>query len=155
LTFVADEDLDRQIVQRLREDGHVVWYVAEMVPGVSDQDVLNLANHEQAVLLTADKDFGELVYRQHLVNTGVVLLRLAGSPPAGKAQLVAWAVTAHMKEMAAASWSFLRGRFAYDNQGHEALGSAGIDQHQPQRGLASPLVLRSQLVELIVGTESG
>jgi predicted nuclease of predicted toxin-antitoxin system len=100
LKFVADENLDRQIVERLRVDGLVVWYVAEMAPGVSDQDVLNLANHEQAVLLTADKDFGELVYRQHLVNAGVVLLGLAGLPPAGKAELVARAVTAHMKEMA-------------------------------------------------------
>ena len=51
---MADENLDRQIVERLRHEGHVVWYVAEMAPGVSDQDVLNLANNEQAVLLTAD-----------------------------------------------------------------------------------------------------
>jgi predicted nuclease of predicted toxin-antitoxin system len=100
LKFVADENLDRQIVELLRQDGHVVWYVAEMVPGVSDQDVLTLANHEQAVLLTADKDFGELVYRQHLVNPGVILLRLSGLLPSVKAELVARAVTAHMKEMA-------------------------------------------------------
>ena len=100
MKFVADENLDRQIVERLRQDGHVVWYIAEMATGVSDQDVLNLANHEQAVLLTADKDFGELVYRQHLVNPGVILLRLAGLLPAVKAELVARAVTAHMKEMA-------------------------------------------------------
>lgn len=42
---MADDNLDRQIVERLRQDGHVVWYVAEMTPGVSDQDMLNLANH--------------------------------------------------------------------------------------------------------------
>jgi predicted nuclease of predicted toxin-antitoxin system len=100
LKFVADENLDRQIVERLRQDGHVVWYIAEMATGVSDQDVLNLANHEQALLLTADKDFGELVYRQHLVNPGVILLRLAGLQPTVKAELVARAVSAHMKEMA-------------------------------------------------------
>ncbi len=47
---MADENLDRQIVERLRQDGHVVWYIAEMATGVSDQDVLNLANHEQAML---------------------------------------------------------------------------------------------------------
>jgi hypothetical protein len=43
---VADENLDRQIVERLRQDGHEVWYVAEMDPGVSDQDVLTFANIE-------------------------------------------------------------------------------------------------------------
>jgi predicted nuclease of predicted toxin-antitoxin system len=100
LNFVADENLDRQIVERLRHEGHVVWYVAEMAPGVSDQDVLNLANNEQAVLLTADKDFGELVYRQHLVNPGVILLRLQGLLPAVKAELVVRAVAAHMKKIA-------------------------------------------------------
>ena len=100
MNFVADENLDRQIVERLRHEGHVVWYVAEMAPGVSDQDVLNLANNEQAVLLTADKDFGELVYRQHLVNPGVILLRLQGLLPAVKAELVVKAVAAHMKEIA-------------------------------------------------------
>jgi len=100
LNFVADENLDHQIVERLRQDGHMVWYIAEMDPGISDQDVLNLANYEQAVLLTADKDFGELVYRQHLVNPGVILLRLAGLLPATKAELVASTVTAHMKEIA-------------------------------------------------------
>ena len=97
---MADENIDRQIVERLRQDGHVVWYVAEMDPGVNDQGVLDLANHEQAVLMTADKDFGELVYRQHLVNPGVVLLRLAGLLPAVKAELVAGTVAGHLSEMA-------------------------------------------------------
>ncbi len=77
----------------------MVWYVAEMAPGVSDQDVLNLANHEQAVLVTADKDFGELVFRQHLLNPGVILLRLTGLLPTVKAEVLARAITAHMKEM--------------------------------------------------------
>jgi predicted nuclease of predicted toxin-antitoxin system len=100
LKFVADENLDRQIVERLREDGHEVWYVAEMAPGVSDQEVLNLANDEQAVLLTADKDFGELVYRQRLANPGVILVRLAGLSSVVKANLVAGAIKAHLEGMA-------------------------------------------------------
>ncbi len=96
MRFVADENLDRQIVERLRQDGHQVRYVAEMASGVSDQEVLNVANNEQAVLLTADKDFGELVYRQALVNPGVILLRLAGLSPVVKAELVSGAVSAHL-----------------------------------------------------------
>ena len=99
MKFVADESIDRQIVERLRHDGHVVWHVAEMAPGISDEEVLNLANREQATRLTADKDFGELVFRQHLLNFGVILLRLAGLLPTVKAELLAAAVAAHMKEM--------------------------------------------------------
>jgi predicted nuclease of predicted toxin-antitoxin system len=99
LKFVADENIDRRIVERLRQYGHVVLYIAEIGAGVNDQDVLNMANKEQAVLLTADKDIGELVYRQHIVHPGVILLRLAGLLPTHKAELVARAINAHMKEL--------------------------------------------------------
>lgn len=98
MNFAADEGIDRQIVERLRQGGHTVWYVAELDPGTSDEDVLSLANREGAVLLTADKDFGEMVYRQHLVHPGVILLRLAGLSPAAKAQLAAEAINAHSSE---------------------------------------------------------
>ncbi len=99
MNFVADEGVDRQIVERLRHDGHTVWYIAEMAPGTTDQDVLGLANREGAVLLTADKDLGEMVYRQRLVHPGVILFRFAGLSPAAKAQLVAEAINAHSSEL--------------------------------------------------------
>jgi predicted nuclease of predicted toxin-antitoxin system len=89
VNLVADEGVDRPIVERLRRDGHDVLYVAELSPSVPDDDVLEQANARNAVLLTADKDFGELVYRQRLVHAGVVLLRLAGLSNATKASLVA------------------------------------------------------------------
>ncbi len=44
MIFLADESLDRQIVDVLRRDNHVVLYVAEMDPGISDDAVLNKAN---------------------------------------------------------------------------------------------------------------
>jgi len=42
MTFVADESVDGQIVGRLRQDGHTVWYVAELDPGIPD-DAAELA----------------------------------------------------------------------------------------------------------------
>ena len=59
MNFLADESVDRQIVERLRLEGHSVWYIADPDPGVSNGDVFNMANQKNAVLLTADKDFGE------------------------------------------------------------------------------------------------
>ena len=50
MNFGADEGIDAQIVARLRREGHVVWYVAEMSPGVPDTAVLDLANQENANL---------------------------------------------------------------------------------------------------------
>jgi predicted nuclease of predicted toxin-antitoxin system len=78
MNFVADEGVDWPIVTRLRQLGHVVWYVAEASPSISDAEVLSQAENQQAILLTCDKDFGEMVFRQNVASRGVVLMRLHG-----------------------------------------------------------------------------
>lgn len=89
MNLLADESVDRQIVERLRRDGHDVLYIAETKPGFSDDAVLFSANAAHALLLTADKDFGEMVFRDgRLTSNGVVLLRLAGLTAESKAETV-------------------------------------------------------------------
>ena len=89
MNLLADEGVDGPIVERLRQDGHVVLYVAEMEPGISDQEILQRANTQMAILVTADKDFGEMIFRQGQLNAGgVVLLRLAGLSAEKKADIV-------------------------------------------------------------------
>lgn len=88
MKFVADEGVDAPIVHYLRERGHLVWYVAEMAAGVSDDTVLSLAREQDALLITNDKDFGSLVFQQRQVTSGVILLRLAGLTVVQKSQLV-------------------------------------------------------------------
>jgi predicted nuclease of predicted toxin-antitoxin system len=99
MNLLADESIDRQIVDRLRDDGHLVHYVAEMEPGIPDDAVLDLANREAAILLTADKDFGELVFRQRRLTSGVILVRLAGISPTHKAAIVSSAIRQHPTEL--------------------------------------------------------
>jgi predicted nuclease of predicted toxin-antitoxin system len=69
VNLVADEGVDRPVVERLRHDGHDVVYVAELSPSIADEEVLQQANARSAILVTADKDFGELVFRQGLVHS--------------------------------------------------------------------------------------
>lgn len=99
MNFLADESVDQPIVKRLRADGHRVFAVAEMEPSLPDDAVLTMANEQDALLLTVDKDFGELVFRQHRLSTGVVLIRLAGSPPETKAEIVSAAIRDHAGEL--------------------------------------------------------
>ena len=99
MKFLADESVDRQIVDRLRRDGHHVWYVAEIEPGISDDTVLDLANLKEALLLTADKDFGELIFRRRRISPGVVLIRLAGISPTLKGEIVSTVVAEHTAEL--------------------------------------------------------
>jgi predicted nuclease of predicted toxin-antitoxin system len=100
--FLADESIDRQIVEAVRRNGYEVLSVAENSPGIPDTEVLSAAIEAGAVLLTADKDFGELVFRQRLAHTGVVLVRLAGRAPELKARIVAAAINAHVNELESA-----------------------------------------------------
>lgn len=102
MNIVADEGVDRPIVEHLRDDGHVVAYIAEESPSITDDQVLTLANTQAAVLLTIDKDFGELVFRLNRVDHGVVLVRLEGLPATTKATIVAQAFRQYGHEMHAA-----------------------------------------------------
>ena len=99
MNFLVDESVDRQVVERLRQDGHDIAYVAEMEPGIDDEDVLQAAREYGGLLMTADKDFGELVFRLGRFSRGVVLLRLAGLTPEAKAVVVSSAVTEHSGEL--------------------------------------------------------
>lgn len=102
MKLLADEDVDGPIVARLRQDGHDVDYVAEMKRGISDEEVLGDANQNQALLITADKDFGELVFRQGKLNSGILLLRLTGTALVQKGEIVSNALSAHGNEMRSA-----------------------------------------------------
>jgi predicted nuclease of predicted toxin-antitoxin system len=97
--IVADESVDKQIVDLLRANGHEVLFVAEFDAGIDDEAVLRHSREAKAILLTADKDFGELVFRQHLVHSGVLLIRLAGFNPHANADLVAATFERHATEL--------------------------------------------------------
>ena len=99
MIVLADESVERQIVDRLRLDAHSVLYVAEMEPSIGDDVVLRRANEHAALLITEDKDFGELVVRQGLVHFGVVLLRLDGLVVESRAALVSQVLASHGAEM--------------------------------------------------------
>lgn len=96
MNILADESVDRQIVERLRQDGHDVLYVAEVEPSISDDVVLERANKKRALLVTGDKDFGEIVFRDNRLSSGgVVLLRLAGLSTERKAAFVSEVFQTH------------------------------------------------------------
>ena len=99
MRFIADEGVEARIVERLRFEGHDVDYVAELAPGITDDEVLDFANTGRRVLITVDKDFGELIFRLRRVAAGVLLVRLAGLSSDDKAALVAAAVRDYGDQM--------------------------------------------------------
>lgn len=99
MKWVVDENVDRQVVEHLRALGHEVKYIAEVDPASEDTDILDAAWRADSILVTGDKDFGELVYRQKKVSAGIVLLRLHGMVPDDKARLVVDVVKNHATEL--------------------------------------------------------
>jgi predicted nuclease of predicted toxin-antitoxin system len=102
MNLLADESIEREVVERLRADGHATVYVAELSPSITDDQVLGQANARSALLVTADKDFGELVHRLGRVHAGVVLTRLAGLSAAAKADAVSQVFRDHAAELVGA-----------------------------------------------------
>jgi predicted nuclease of predicted toxin-antitoxin system len=73
--WVADECVDADLVQQLRSADHDVLYVMEVARRATDAEVTELAASENRLLLTADKDFGDLIFRLAWRVPGLVLLR--------------------------------------------------------------------------------
>jgi predicted nuclease of predicted toxin-antitoxin system len=80
MRFLANENFPLDVVEALRQAGHDVGWVRTDAPGSSDQEVLARAQMELRVLLTFDKDFGDLAFRASLpADCGIVLFRLVAA----------------------------------------------------------------------------
>jgi predicted nuclease of predicted toxin-antitoxin system len=83
MRILADENFPRLIVEALRAAGHDVAWIRAEAPGSTDEQVLTRAGTDHRVLLTFDKDFGELALRRGLAGSqGIVLFRLPSGRPA-------------------------------------------------------------------------
>lgn len=83
MRLLADENFPADAVEALRSADHDVIWIRTAAPGSTDTQVLERAQVEKRILLTFDKDFGELVYRMKApAATGVILFRI--SAPSSK-----------------------------------------------------------------------
>jgi predicted nuclease of predicted toxin-antitoxin system len=89
MQFLANENFPLDAVEAVRNIGHDVAWIRTDAPGSNDRDVLKRAMSEQRILLTFDKDFGNLAFQFGLPATcGIVLFRLQASSSAALATLV-------------------------------------------------------------------
>lgn len=74
MIILADENIEHAIIDELKIHFQVISVYREF-RGISDSEVIKLAQQNNAVILTEDKDFGDLVFVQNHNNISVVLLR--------------------------------------------------------------------------------
>lgn len=82
MRLLANENFPGAAVTALRNAGHDVLWVRTESPGATDRAVLHAAQAQERILLTFDKDFGELAFRSNLpAQSGIILFRLAPASP--------------------------------------------------------------------------
>lgn len=87
MRLLANENFPDLAITALRLRGHDVLWIREDSPGISDHAVLSRATTEGRVLITFDKDFGELVFRLGLnAPSGIILFRIPPNSPSFVAQ---------------------------------------------------------------------
>jgi predicted nuclease of predicted toxin-antitoxin system len=114
MDFLADESCDFVVVRALRAAGHTVVAVGEVLPRAEDEQVIDLATREGRILLTEDKDFGQLVYSDNRATGGVLFLRF---PAKARASLASSVV-----ELVKRRGERLRGRFVVVQPGRARVG---------------------------------
>jgi len=87
--FIVDECTGIAVVHFLRSQGLDVVGVVEEMPQAADSDILLRAIAEQLVVVTNDKDFGDMVFRDQRSHAGILLLRLADDRVETKIRIVA------------------------------------------------------------------
>ena len=94
MRLLADENVPGPVVAALRGRGHDVFWAKESLPAADDAVILEIAQRDQRVVVTADTDFGELAFRSGLpANCGVVLIRLNWTNPEADNQTAVTALT--------------------------------------------------------------
>ena len=76
LKFVLDVGVGNKVGQYLTYQGYDALLISTINPSMSDSEILAIAENENRMVITMDKDFGELVYHSEKAHAGVLLLRL-------------------------------------------------------------------------------
>lgn len=99
MKFLVDECVGRGIVEWLQTHGYNAVSILEFSPGVSDDAVLHKALHENRILITMDKDFGDIIFRNNSDHCGIILLRLSNWQLKHKIACLENVFTRHLNEI--------------------------------------------------------
>ncbi len=88
MRFLVDESSDRLLANLIRWAGYDTIFVGDVMPTASDEEVLDSAEKENRVLITDDRDFGELILRFNRPTSGVIFLRTLTTNPEKRFEMV-------------------------------------------------------------------
>lgn len=95
LRLLIDESTGRSVVDFLASSGHDAVYVPDVMPQANDSTILNMAAREGRIVVTNDKDFGELTFKSGIANAGIILLRLDDESAGNRVRMMALLMEKH------------------------------------------------------------
>ncbi len=98
--FIVDECTGISVVHFLRQQGYDAIGVSEAMPQAIDADILQRAVIEERIVVTNDKDFGDMIFRDRRSHRGVVLLRLSDDLVATKLRVLTAVLAEHVDKLA-------------------------------------------------------
>jgi predicted nuclease of predicted toxin-antitoxin system len=110
MKFLVDVGVGRQVERWLLAYGYDVKAVRDIDPGMPDREILKIAAQESRIVVTMDKDFGEMVYYAGRSHSGVLLLRLDEATGQEKVAVVAEIVAHYADKLTGNFAVYQRGR---------------------------------------------
>ncbi len=81
MRFLANENIPVKSSHFLKEQGHNITHIGEDNPSIKDEEVMSIANKEDRIIITFDRDYGNLIFRDGYNAPGVIYLRLQDYTP--------------------------------------------------------------------------
>ncbi len=81
MKFIVDECIGPSLANWLKQNNYDAISVYDSLQSSNDKVVLEHAVKEQRILITCDKDFGEMIFRNKMKHAGIILLRLMNDQP--------------------------------------------------------------------------
>jgi predicted nuclease of predicted toxin-antitoxin system len=97
--FVIDVGVGRSIESWLKSQGFDVITISAINPEMKDSEIIQLANIEDGIIITMDKDFGELVFREKNKHKGILLLRLEDAMSEEKLAVIQNITSEHLNKL--------------------------------------------------------
>lgn len=98
MKFLLDENTSKSTAQFLTQLGHTVFRIKLINPGIEDFQVLKLTTEKEAILITLDKDYGELIFKHGKSHKGVIFLRLENQTSENTIKVLAWLLSTYPVE---------------------------------------------------------
>ncbi len=110
LKFVLDVGVGNKVWEYLNTEGYDALLITMLNPNMPDSEILSIAENEERMVITMDKDFGELVYHSKKAHKGVLLLRLEDATGVEKVEVMQFIINNFKDQLEGKFCVFKNGR---------------------------------------------